>query len=88
MNAKKSKRPSLQYPTTPVFDLLRKTSGRIPEKVAIIDPPGSRQLTFAQINQESDILAEIFLRWGIKKGDRISFLSPMDGNISWRSTPP
>jgi len=76
MNAKKRKRPSLQYPTTPVFDFLRKTSGRIPGKVAIIDPPGSRELTFAQVNQDSDILAEIFLQWGVKKGDRISFFMP------------
>src|SRR5271157_900774 len=76
MTAKKFKRPSLQYPTTPVFDFLRKTSGRIPGKVAIFDPAGSRELTFPQVNQESDILAEIFLQWGIKKGDRISFFMP------------
>ena len=76
MTAKKYKRPSLQYPTTPVFDFLRKTSGRIPGKVAIIDPAGGRELTFSQIDQESDILAEIFLRWGMKKGDRISFFMP------------
>jgi len=76
MTAKKYKRPSLQYPTTPVFDFLRKTRGRIPGKVAIIDPAGGRELTFSQIDQESDILAEIFLRWGMKKGDRISFFMP------------
>jgi len=76
MTAQKVKRPSLQYPTTPVFDFLRKTSERIPGKVAIIDPAGSRELTFTRINQDSDVLAEILLQWGIKKGDRISFLLP------------
>jgi long-chain acyl-CoA synthetase len=76
MTAQKLRRPSLQYPTTPVFDFLKKTSERIPGKVAVIDLSGSRELTFNQINHESDVLAEIFLQWGVKKGDRVSFLMP------------
>ena len=76
MTAQKLRRPSLQYPAIPVFDLLRKISGRLPGKVAIIDPKGKRELTFADINHESDVLAEIFCNWGVKKGDRISFFMP------------
>jgi long-chain acyl-CoA synthetase len=76
MTAQKLRRPSLQYPTTPVFEFLRKTSGRLPGKVAIIDPQGGRELTFADVNHESDALAEIFCKWGVRKGDRISFFMP------------
>jgi len=76
MTAQKLRRPSLQYPTTPVFDFLRKTSERIPEKVAVIDPSGGRELTFNQIKNESEALTEIFLQWGVKKGDRVSFFMP------------
>ena len=66
----------MQYPTTPVFEFLKKTSGRLPGKVAIIDPQGKRELTFADIDHESDVLAEIFFNWGVRKGDRISFFMP------------
>ena len=76
MTAQKLRRPSLQYPATPVFDFLRKTNERLPRKVAIIDPQGRRELTFADIDHESDVLAEIFCKWGVKRGDRISFFMP------------
>jgi acyl-CoA synthetase (AMP-forming)/AMP-acid ligase II len=76
MAPQKFRRPSLQYPLSPVFDFLRKTSGRLPAKVAIIDPQGRRELTFADIDRESDSLAETFFQWGVKKGDRISFFMP------------
>lgn len=70
------KRPSLQYPQTPIYEFLKKTARRLAKKVAVIDPQGGRELTFADIDRESDGLAGTFLRWGIKKGDRISFFMP------------
>jgi acyl-CoA synthetase (AMP-forming)/AMP-acid ligase II len=76
MAPQKLRRPSLQYPLTSVFEFLRKTSRRLPGKVAIIDPQGRRELTFADINRESDFLAESFFKWGVRKGDRISFFMP------------
>jgi long-chain acyl-CoA synthetase len=76
MTAQKLRRPSLQYPTFPVFEFLRKTKERLPGKLAIIDPQGGRELTFADIDNESDVLAEIFFKWGVRKGDRISFFMP------------
>jgi long-chain acyl-CoA synthetase len=41
--------------------------------VVIVDPPGGRELTFRNLAQESDRLAGVFIDWGVKKGDRISF---------------
>ncbi len=69
----KWQRPSLDYPKTPVFDLLKKTARRLPEKPAVIDPYGNKTLTFGDLEKESDHLAGLFLRWGVRKGDRISF---------------
>jgi long-chain acyl-CoA synthetase len=76
MAGQKIKRPSLQYPTTPVYEFLSKAAERLPEKLAVIDPLGQRKLTFPEIDHESDTLAEIFFKWGLKKGDRISFFMP------------
>jgi len=76
MTAQKLRRPSLTYPETPVADFLRKACERLPEKVAIFDPQGKRDLTFAQLDHESDVLAEVFCQWGVRKGDRLSFLLP------------
>jgi long-chain acyl-CoA synthetase len=73
MDLKKLRRPSLRYPNIPLYEILKKTAKRIPEKVAIIDPQGKRQLTFSEIEHEANILAGTFSRWGIKKGERISF---------------
>jgi len=70
------RRPSLIYPEIPVYEFLGATAKRLPEKEAIIDPMGGRKVTFAEIDRESDILARAFSRWGIQKGDRISFLMP------------
>lgn len=73
MKTNKLKRPSLQYPAIPVFEFIRNTARRIPNKLAVIDPPGKRELTFADLDRESDILAGVFFDWGVKKGDRVSF---------------
>ena len=76
MTVQKLRRPSLHYPNMPIYQLLKKTAERLPKKIAVIDPQGRRELTFRDIDRESDALAGIFLRWGIKKGDRISFFMP------------
>ena len=88
MTIQKFRRPSLLYPDMPIYQLLKKTAERLPKKIAVIDPQGRRELTFRDIDQESDGLAGTFLHWGIKKGDRISFSCPTDGNISWGSMRP
>jgi long-chain acyl-CoA synthetase len=67
------KRPSLTYPQIPVYEILKKTAHRLPQKPAVIDPYGGRTLSFADLDRESDILAQLFSQWGILRGDRISF---------------
>ncbi|MBP1716213.1 MAG: Acyl-CoA synthetase (AMP-forming)/AMP-acid ligase, partial [Deltaproteobacteria bacterium] len=69
----KWQRPSLTYPKIPVFELLKETARRLPQKPAVIDPHGGKTLTFADLDRESDILAGVFEQWGVQKGDRISF---------------
>ena len=73
MTIQKFRRHSLHYPDMPIYQLLKETADRLPKKTAVIDPQGRRELTFREIDQESDGLAGTFLHWGIKKGDRISF---------------
>jgi hypothetical protein len=43
----KWQRPSLAYPKIPVFELLKETARRLPQKSAVIDPYGGRILTYA-----------------------------------------
>ncbi len=76
LGMRKIKRPSLQYPSFPVYELLRKTAKRLPAKQAVIDPHGEKVLTFADMDRDSDTLAQVFLEWGVQKGDRISFFMP------------
>jgi long-chain acyl-CoA synthetase len=76
MSISKLRRPSLHYPEEPVHYLLKKTVERLPHKTAVIDPQGGREFTFLDIDRESDALAQAFLDWGIKVGDRVSFLMP------------
>jgi len=76
MTAQKIKRLSLPYPTIPVFQLLRETALCLPGKLAVIDPQERQELSFTDLEHESDILAGFFFQWGIKKGDRISFFLP------------
>jgi acyl-CoA synthetase (AMP-forming)/AMP-acid ligase II len=76
MSTSKLVRPSLHYPEEPVYHLLKQTVERLPHKVAVIDPQGKRELTFLDIDRESDALARAFLDWGLEVGDRVSFLMP------------
>ncbi len=74
--AQRIRRPSLHYPSVPVYQLLKDTAARLPRKTAVFDPHGGRDLTFREIDEESDRLADALLRWGVEKGDRISFFMP------------
>jgi len=76
MSTPRRRRPSLHYPEEPVYHLLRQTVERQPQKVAVIDVQGGRELTFLEMDRESDALAQVLLHWGIRKGDRLSFFMP------------
>ena len=61
MTVPKFRRPSLHYPNMPIYQLLKESAERLPKKIAVIDPQGRRELTFRDIDQESDELAGTFL---------------------------
>ncbi|NWF54251.1 MAG: AMP-binding protein [Syntrophaceae bacterium] len=76
MNTSKRRRPPLPYPEESVSHFLKNTAQRLPHKTAVIDVQGGRKLTFLEVDRESDALAQAFLDWGIRKGDRVSFFMP------------
>ncbi len=76
MSYQKIKRPSIDYPVVPIYELLRKREEQLPNKTAIIDPHGKKELSFSDLNRLSDRLANVYLRWGIQKGDRTALFMP------------
>jgi fatty-acyl-CoA synthase len=56
-----------------VGDILRKNARTKPDHLAVA--LGERQLTFAQLNQEVNRLANSFSNLGIERGDRVAILS-------------
>ena len=68
-------RPSLApYEEYPLFDVLRRTASRIPDKTAVID--GDRTFTFAQLDEQSDRFATAIAGLGVEKGDRVGLFAP------------
>ena len=68
-------RPSLApYEEYPLFDVLRRTASRLPDKTAIID--GGRYFTFAQLDELSDRFAAALSGLGVEKGDRVGLFAP------------
>ena len=68
-------RPSLApYEQYPLFDVLRRTASRIPDKTAVID--GNRSFTFAQLDELSDRFATALAGLGVEKGDRVGLFAP------------
>ena len=69
------KRPSLApYESYPLQELLGRTAGRIPEKVAVID--GDRRFTYRELDSHSDSFAAALATLGVSKGDRVGILAP------------
>jgi acyl-CoA synthetase (AMP-forming)/AMP-acid ligase II len=56
-----------------VGDMLVSNSDRYPTRIAIVD--GDRRLTWRDLNERTNMLANSFLRLGMVKGDRIAVLS-------------
>ena len=70
-----SQRPSLApYEAYPLQETLRRTAGRLPDKVAVID--GDREYTYRQLDRYSDRLSSALLGLGVSKGDRVGILAP------------
>ena len=60
---------SLDYPVVPLFDFLRNTAGRLPDKSAIIFY--GREVTFGELDELSDRFANALAEMGVGKGDRV-----------------
>ena len=68
-------RPSLApYEEYPLYDVLRRTASRLPDKTAVID--GDRIFTFKQLDDQSDKFASALTGLGIEKGDRVGLFAP------------
>ena len=63
---------SLDYPVVPLFDFLRNTAGRLPDKSAIIFY--GREVTFGELDELSDRFANALAEMGVGKGDRVGMI--------------
>ena len=63
-------------PARIAFDWLARRSEVSPEKTALVDLATERELTYRQLNQRANRLANAWQgQWGIKKGDRVALLA-------------
>ncbi|MCH8989442.1 MAG: AMP-binding protein [Chloroflexi bacterium] len=70
-----SPRPSIApYPEYPVQDLLGRTAGRLPDKIAVID--GDRTFTYRQLEDLSSRFAASLASSGVNIGDRVGVFAP------------
>jgi len=58
-----------------VGDVLTLTAGKFPHKTAVINY-GGPSLTFSQLNERANRLANALSRLGVRKGDRVAYLFP------------
>jgi fatty-acyl-CoA synthase len=57
-------------------DLTAKRAALHPDRVALVDPEGDREITYAQLDDRASRLAEFLLEtWGVQPGDRIATLA-------------
>jgi long-chain acyl-CoA synthetase len=57
-----------------VADLLRDTSRRLPDKVALVVDASGERLSFAFLDEGSDRVAAALQNWGVAPGDRVAIL--------------
>ncbi|MCH8087913.1 MAG: AMP-binding protein [Chloroflexi bacterium] len=62
------------YKVYPLWEVLRQTASRLPQKVAVID--GEREFTFSQLDEKSDRLAAALAGLGVEKADRVGLFAP------------
>jgi long-chain acyl-CoA synthetase len=71
------------YPAVPLFQSLQETAQKFPDRPAILTsshvPVAGRikaELTFKELNDQSDAMAAALVDLGVKKGDRIGLIMP------------
>ena len=70
---------TIDYPRLTLHQLLEETASRFPNHTAIIFPGAlgdSYRLSFKQLDQQVDRLANALINLGVKKGDRVVLLLP------------
>jgi len=61
---------SLDYPEIPVYEVLRQTAARVPNRIAIIFE--GMELSYSELDHLSDRLAAALIDLGVAKGDRVA----------------
>ncbi|MEE8385525.1 MAG: long-chain fatty acid--CoA ligase, partial [Dehalococcoidia bacterium] len=70
---------TIKYPKVPLHHLLEDSASRFPRKTAIIFPGAfddERRVTYRELNEKSNRMANALLDMGVKKGDRVALLMP------------
>ncbi len=75
----KGVRPNLEYPPVPMHYFLEQTVTKYPDSIATIFGNGSKldaKMTYRQLNDEVNRLANALAQMGVKKGDRVALYLP------------
>lgn len=64
----------IDYPEVPLFELLRKTAEKYPDKTAIVY--FDRKITYNELNVASDKFTTALVDMGVKKGDKVAIFLP------------
>lgn len=60
---------SLNYPEVPVYQFLKQTAERVPNRIAMVF--GGMELTYSEFKILADRFAGALIDLGVKKGDRV-----------------
>ena len=63
------------------FDWVARHAWRTPGKLALVDHPSGRRLTYSELDGRASRLAGLLAGWGVGKGDRVAVLSPNRGEV-------
>ena len=64
----------IDYPETPLFQFLKDTAGKYPDKTAIIY--FDRKITYKELDTLTDKFAAALTDFGVKKGDKVAIFLP------------
>ncbi|UCG84541.1 MAG: AMP-binding protein [Dehalococcoidia bacterium] len=70
---------TIDYPKIPLHQLLEDSASKFPRNTAIIFPGAfddERLMSFKELNDKSNRMANALIDMGVKKGDRVALLMP------------
>ena len=65
---------NIKYPQIPLHGILHESAEKFPQKTAIVY--GEQEITYAQLDLLSNQLANVLIKLGINKGDRVAIFLP------------